>query len=72
MKVTGLPEWFWVVTVPTPDSTVADICFRRNLTQFAQQIRGGLDEATIVGIFAEKSDAQNEALRLLAELWGAD
>ncbi len=68
MTVKGLPERFWVVTVPTPLSTVEDISFRCNFARFACQIRGGLHEDAIVGIFAEEADARDAAERLLAGL----
>lgn len=66
MKTQGLPEWFWVVTVPTPYSSVGDICFRCDLRQFAQQVRGGLDENTIFGVYADEPNARAEAERLIA------
>jgi hypothetical protein len=66
MKTRGMPESFWVVTMPTPYSTIGDICFCCDLRQFAQQIRGGLDEDTIVATFAEEADARAEAERLVA------
>lgn len=65
MKSHGIPEWFWIVTVPTPYSSIGDICFRCDLRQFAQQIRGGLDEHTIVAIYADEIAARAEAQRLL-------
>ena len=66
MKLQGLPEWFWVVTVPTLYSTIGDICFRCDFRQFALQVRGGLNENSIVGIYADEAPAQVEAKRLLA------
>lgn len=66
MKLQGIPEWFWVVTVPTLYSSIGDICFRCDFRQFALQVRGGLDENTIFGIYADESIAQAEAKRLLA------
>ncbi len=66
MKLKGLPEFFWIVTVPTPHSTLGDICFQCDFQQFAQQIRGGLDEHTIVGIYGDEVEARAEAERLLA------
>ena len=66
MKSVGIPEWFWVVTVPTPYSSIGDICFRCDLRQFAQQIRGGLDEQTIVAVHADEAAARAEARRLLS------
>jgi hypothetical protein len=65
MKSHGIPEWFWIVTVPTPCSTIGDICFRCDLRQFAKQIRGGLDEKTIVAVYADETAARTEAQRLL-------
>ena len=66
MKVKGMPEWFWIVTVPTPYSSIGDICFRCDFRQFALQVRGGLDENTIVGVYADEAAARAEALRFLA------
>ena len=65
MKSVGIPEWFWIVTVPTPYSSIGDICFRCDLRQFAQQIRGGLDENTIAAVYADETAARTEAQRLL-------
>ncbi len=66
MKLQGIPEWFWVVTVPTLYSSIGDICFRCDFRQFALQVKGGLDENTIIGIYADAALAQAEAKRLLA------
>ena len=66
MKLQGIPEWFWVVNVPTPHSTIGDICFRCDFRQFALQVRGGLDENSIVGVYADEAIAEAEAARLLA------
>jgi hypothetical protein len=66
MKFQGIPEWFWVVTVPTHHSTIGDICFRCNFRQFALQVRGGLNEDSIAGIYADEAIAEAEAKRLLA------
>ncbi len=66
MKAQGIPEWFWVVTVPTLYSSIGDICFRCDFRQFALQVRGGLDENTIFGIYADEAIARAEAKRLLA------
>jgi hypothetical protein len=66
MKLQGIPEWFWVVTVPTLYSSIGDICFRCDFRQFALQVRGGLDENTIFGVYADEAPAQAEAKRLLS------
>jgi len=70
MKLQGIPEWFWIVTVPTPFSSIGDICFRCDLRQFAQQIRGGLDENTVVGAYGDEAEARAEAQRLFALISG--
>ena len=72
MKLHGLPEWFWVVTVPTLYSSIGDICFRCDFRQFALQVKGGLDENSIVGIYADEAPAQAEAKRLLALIGETD
>ncbi len=66
MKVSGMPGQFWVVTTPTRHSTLGDICFLCDFKCFALQIRGGLDEQEIIGIFSGESEAVTEAKRLLA------
>ena len=66
MKLQGVPVWFWVVTVPTPHSIIGDICFRCDFRRSALQVRGGLDENAIVGIFADEAIAKAEAATLLA------
>ena len=72
MKLQGLPEWFWVVTVPTLYSSIGDICFRCDFRQFALQVRGGLNENSIVGIYADEAPAQVEAKRLLTLIGETD
>ena len=66
MKLQGIPEWFYVVTVPTLYSSIGDICFRCDFRQFALQVRGGLDENTIFGVYADEAIAQADAKRLLS------
>ena len=65
MKIQGLPAHFWVVTTPTPLSGLGDICFRCDFAQFALQVRGGLNENEIVGIYADQQAAAQEAEHLL-------
>ena len=65
MKTHGLPETLWFVVSPTPESELGDICFECDFETFAQQIRGGLDERKIVGIFAKEQPAKELAQRLL-------
>ena len=65
MKIQGLPDHFWVVTTPTPVSDLGDICFQCDFAQFALQVRGGLNENEIVGIYADQQAATQEAEALL-------
>ena len=65
MKIQGLPDHFWVVTTPTPVSDLGDICFQCDFAQFALQVRGGLNENEIVGIYADQQAAAQEAEHLL-------
>jgi hypothetical protein len=68
MKTHGLPETLWFVTSPTPNSELGDICFECDFERFALQIRGGLDEQKIVGVFADEGEAKELAERLLSAI----
>ncbi len=65
MKLQGIPDCFWIVTVPTPYSSIGDICVRSDFRQFALRVKGGLDENTICGVYADEAIARAEAKRLL-------
>jgi hypothetical protein len=65
MRVVGLPEHFWVVTTPTAESEIGDICFECDFRTFALQVRGGLDVEKVVGIFANEEAAVELAEHLL-------
>jgi hypothetical protein len=65
MKLHGLPESFWIVISPTSNSQLCDICFDCDFERFASQIRGGLDEQKIAGIFSDQTEAVELAERLL-------
>jgi len=67
MDIQGIPVQFWVVTKPSPVSTLADICFACTFGGLMNQVRGGLHEDEIVGIYADEDEAKDEALRLLGE-----
>jgi len=59
---------FWVVTDPTPDSTLADICFETTLRSLERQLRGGLTIAENPTIFTDRVEAEAEArVRLVAQ-----
>jgi len=65
MQVHGLPERFWVVTRPSPVAELGDICFSCTYGELLLQARGGLEADMIVGIYADETEARNEAARLL-------
>ena len=67
MKVHGLPERFWIVTEPSPFSTMEDICFACTFERLMLQVRGGLNENEIVGIFDDETEAQRATARLLGD-----
>ncbi len=65
MKIHGLPETFWLVTKPNRASELGDICFACTLTQLMLQVRGGLHEHDIAGIYADEAEAKLMAEKLL-------
>ena len=67
MKIQGMPEQFWVVLKPSPGSTTEDICFACTFSRLMLQVRGGLNEDEIVGIFADETKALQTAARLLGQ-----
>jgi len=67
MKIHGLPEQFWVVTKPSPVSGLQDILFPCSFERLMLQIRGGLQEDEIVGIYADEDEARLTAAELLGE-----
>ena len=67
MQIVGMPETFWVVTSPTPDSELGDCCFECDFKTYALQIRGGLEVDSIVGIYSDGEAAKDTATKLLAK-----
>jgi hypothetical protein len=60
---------FWVVEKPSLSSTLDDICFEcDNVAYLINQVRGGLNEKDIVGLFKKEAKAKKMAEKLLAEL----
>jgi len=57
----GPDDAFWVVTNPTPDSTLGDILFETTLRGLERQFRGGLSIADIPTIFTDRAEAEVEA-----------
>ena len=57
---------FWVVTTPTKDSELGDICFKADIKRIILQAKGGLESSEIKGIFKGQATAKNYAKKLLA------
>lgn len=59
---------FWVVEKPSTSSTLDDICFEcENIAYLINQVRGGLSEKDIKGVFKKEAKAKKLAEKLLAE-----
>lgn len=59
---------FFVVEKPkSKNDKVDDIMFESTVTYFANQVRGGLDEKTVLGIYKDKMSAKNRASEALKE-----
>jgi hypothetical protein len=53
---------FFVVEKPkSKGDTIEDLVFESTVTYFANQVRGGLDEKSVLGIYKQKSDARRAA-----------
>ena len=59
---------FWVVEMPTLNSTIDDICFEcKDVAYFANQVKGGLNPEDIKGIFTKEPKAKKLGEKLLAD-----
>jgi hypothetical protein len=67
MRIEGMPEKFWVVTKSSPVSTLVDIYFPCDFERLMLQVRGGLQEDDIVGIYADEDEARLTGMELLGE-----
>ena len=67
MNISGLPERFFVVVKPSPGSGLEDILFPCTFGRLMNQVRGGLQEDEIVGIFADEGEARQIAARSLGK-----
>jgi hypothetical protein len=67
MNIYGLPGQFWVVTKPSPVSTLEDILFPCSFERLMLQVQGGLHEDEIVGIYADEGEARRAAAQLLGD-----
>lgn len=57
---------FWVVTNPTKDSTLADICFEADSHNLELQFKGGLSIADVCGFYISESAAKEAARNLIS------
>ena len=62
---------FFVVEKPDPknseDNTVEKLVFESNVLHFANQVREGLDEKNVLGIYKDKMSAKNRASEAIKE-----
>ena len=59
---------FWVVEKPSTSATLNDICFEcENIAYLINQVRGGLNEKDIKGVFFKEAKAKKLAEKLLAD-----
>ena len=56
---------FYIVTKPTHNSTLEDICFMTNASGLILQGRGGLEPEDIYGMYTEVEEAETAATALL-------
>jgi hypothetical protein len=62
MKITGL----WIVTKPTPISTMGDIVFYADLKVLGRQFLGGLKPEEIIGAYDNQPEAEQAGKAALA------
>jgi hypothetical protein len=63
----GRDDKFWVVTDPTPESEMGDICFEASLCDLERQFKGGLTADHNPTLFTDRREAEIEAFgRLVA------
>lgn len=59
---------FWVVEKPSTSATLDDICFEcENVAYLINQVRGGLSEKDIKGVFFKEAKAKKLAEKLLTD-----
>lgn len=57
----GPKEKFWITVDPTPDSSLADVCFACSLSDLELQFRGGLKMDMNPTLFTSKAEAEADA-----------
>jgi hypothetical protein len=70
MKITR-KDSFWIVTDPTPESTLGDICHETNLESFENIVIGhGMDRSRLsddnLTIYTDETEAHDDAMKRLA------
>ena len=64
----GPDDKLWVVTDPTRESEVGDVCFETTVRGLLLQLKGGLDIERNVTLFTEKNEAEVEAFGRLTAM----
>jgi len=64
----GPDDKLWVVTDPTRESEVGDVCFETTVRGLLLQLKGGLDIERNVTLFTEKNEADVEAFGRLTAM----
>lgn len=62
---------FWVVTKPTEESELSDICFLTDIYGLQKQFRGGLNADSIIAFYVAEQDAKLVAKELLKDFGNA-
>ena len=64
----GPDDKLWVLTDPTRESEVGDVCFETTVRGLLLQLKGGLDIERNVTLFTEKGEAEVEAFGRLTAM----
>jgi len=64
-------DQFWVVTDPTPESELSDICFVTTLPKIILQARGGLAAEQNPTVYTDRDEAERDARARLLSLKAA-
>ncbi len=67
---TGPIDRLWVVTDPTPLSTIDDILFEADAAALVRQVKGGLSEESHPTLYLDRESAEADALARLALVRG--
>ena len=64
----GPDDRLWVVTDPTRESELGDVCFETTVRGLLLQLKGGLDVERNVTLFTEQNEADVEAFGRLTAM----